>query len=94
MSLYVFLKLKGKRLGGSLAAMFTIRKTNSRRKCLMRKHNWINCTKLQVFSMPQNNFSSRELHYCTELALRYEIYSYLWYYSLRSNTKGYGGKTH
>jgi hypothetical protein len=23
-----------------------------------------------------------------------EIYAYLWYYSLRSNTKGYGGKTH
>jgi hypothetical protein len=23
-----------------------------------------------------------------------EIYSYLWYCSLRSNTKGYGGKTH
>jgi hypothetical protein len=23
-----------------------------------------------------------------------EIYSYLWYYSLRSNTKGYGGETH
>jgi len=23
-----------------------------------------------------------------------EIYSYLWYYSLRSNTKGYGGRTH
>jgi hypothetical protein len=23
-----------------------------------------------------------------------EIYTYLWYYSLRSNTKGYGDKTH
>jgi len=23
-----------------------------------------------------------------------EMYSYLWYCSLRSNTKGYGGKTH
>jgi len=23
-----------------------------------------------------------------------EIYVNLWYYSLRSNTKGYGGKTH
>jgi hypothetical protein len=23
-----------------------------------------------------------------------EIYAYLWYYSLRSNTKGYGGKIH
>jgi hypothetical protein len=23
-----------------------------------------------------------------------EIYAYLWYYSLRSNTKCYGGKTH
>jgi hypothetical protein len=23
-----------------------------------------------------------------------EMYAYLWYYSLRSNTKGYGGKTH
>jgi hypothetical protein len=23
-----------------------------------------------------------------------EIYAYFWYYSLRSNTKGYGGKTH
>jgi len=23
-----------------------------------------------------------------------EIYTYLWYYSLRSNTKCYGGKTH
>jgi hypothetical protein len=23
-----------------------------------------------------------------------EICAYLWYYSLRSNTKGYGGKTH
>jgi hypothetical protein len=23
-----------------------------------------------------------------------EIHAYLWYYSLRSNTKGYGGKTH
>jgi hypothetical protein len=23
-----------------------------------------------------------------------EIYAYLWYYSLRRNTKGYGGKTH
>jgi hypothetical protein len=23
-----------------------------------------------------------------------EIYAYLWYYSLRRNTKGHGGKTH
>jgi hypothetical protein len=23
-----------------------------------------------------------------------KIYAYLWYYSLRSNTKGYGSKTH
>jgi hypothetical protein len=23
-----------------------------------------------------------------------EIHAYLWYYSLRSNIKGYGGKTH
>jgi len=23
-----------------------------------------------------------------------EIYSYIWYYSLKSNTKGYGGKTY
>jgi hypothetical protein len=23
-----------------------------------------------------------------------EIYAYLWYYTFRSNTKGYGGKTH